>query len=406
VKIRVICAVQSVICILLSVLPANGQKLNETYLRAKADMIMGDYAEAGQKILSIPASERILSMYLTLGESYYLSGKYDDAARFFALSDSMRTNPDAQLYAARAFAMMSQPAQSIEWLQKYLAQRDKLSEAELTLDPAFAKIEHSKEWKMLWSKEWYNASERKAAEVAVLMKRNKYTEALGIIDVEIANRTTSSRFYAQRAKVYEAMEQYEPAYESAQTAISIRNNNPEYFIDAANIAVKVKKYDMALDHINRAIRLDPYQLDLYLQRAAILRMNQQFDDARNDLNFYFTYLPNDYKAIYQMGLAETDAGNPLAAIEYFTMLIDKDKTSPEYFMARANAGIKANNYTLANHDLSQALDLNPNIPEALFKKGIVLQQENNLEDACYYWKKALNLGNREAADYIYKYCIK
>ena len=400
-KIRIIC----VICVLF-ILPANGQRLNEAYLQAKAAMYVGEYVEAGQKILSIPTPERTPPMYLTLGESYFLTEKYGDAVRFFAVADSLRTNPEAQLYAARACAMMPQPAQAAEWLQKYLAQRDKLSEAELSLDPAFAGIEHSREWKTLWSKEWYNTSEQKAADAAVLIRRKRYVEALGIIDVEIANRTSSSRFYALRAKVYEAMEQYDPAYESVQTAISIRNNNPEYLIDAANIAVKVKKYDIALDYVNRAIRLDPYQLNLYLQRAAILRMNKQYDDARNDINFYFTYLPNDAKALYQMGLAETDAGNPLAGIEYFTMLIDKDKTSPDYFIARANAGIKANNYTIAGYDLAQALDLNPTLPEAWYKRGIVLQQENKLEDACYYWKKALDLGGREAAEYIYKYCIK
>ena len=202
------------------------------------------------------------------------------------------------------------------------------------------------------------------------------------------------------------MEQFEPAYESAQTAVRMRNNNPEYFADAANMAVCVKKYDAALDHINQAIHFDPYRLDLYLKRAAILRMNNRHDDARNDINFYFKYLPNDAKAIFQMGMAETEAGNPLAGIEYFTMLIDNDKTSPDYFIARATAGIKANNYALADYDLSQALDLNPDLPEALYKKGIVLQREDKLEDACYYWKNALKLGSSEAAEYIYKYCIK
>jgi tetratricopeptide (TPR) repeat protein len=397
---------KAIILLSILILPANAQKLDEAYLQAKADMIREQYAEAGQKILSIPASERSSPMYLTLGESYYHTGKYNDAVRFCIMADSLKADPEAKLYAARAYAMMSQPAKAIEWLQKYLGQRDKLSESEISLDPAFVKIEHSKEWKTLWNREWYQAAERKSAEAAVLIKRKKYTEALGIIDVEIANRTSSARFYALRAKIYEAMEQYGPAYESAQTAISMRNNSAEYNADAANIAVRVQKYDVALNNINQAIRHDPYQLDLYLQRAAILRMNKRYDDARNDLNFYFKYLPADAKALYQMGMAETDAGNPLAGIEYFTMLIDKDRTKPDYFMARANAGIKANNYTMAGDDLSQALDLNPSLPDAWCKKGMVLQQEGKLEDACYYWKTALGMGSREAAEYIYKYCAK
>ena len=386
------------------VLPVNGQKLNETYLQAKADMLREQYAEAGQKILSIPVGERTSNMYRTLGESYYKTGNYDAAARSFATSDSLRANPEATLDAARSFAMMQQPAKAVEWLQKYLAQRDKISEAELNLDPAFAKIEHSKEWKSLWNREWYNAAERTTANAAVLLKRKRYMEALGVIDTEIAKGNTSVRFYALRAKVYEAMEQFEPAHESAQATIRMRNNNAEYLTDAARIATLVKKYDEALDHINQAIRLDPYQLEMYLQRANILRLSLRHDEARKDLHFYFTYLPAEPKALYEMGMAETDAGNPLAGIDYFTMLIDNDQTSPDYFLARANAGIKANNYTLAGYDLAQALDLNPDLPEALYKKGIVLQHENKPEDACYYWRKALRAGSREAGEYIYRFC--
>lgn len=396
-KIRLIC----VICVLFT-LSVNGQRLNELYLQARADMLREQYVEAGQKILSIPARERTSQMYLTLGESFYRSGNYSEAARYFAESD----NPEALLYAARACAMMRQPAQATEWLQKYLLQRDKISEIEITLDPAFERIERSREWRDLWDdREWYNVSERRHADAAVLLRRGRHSEALSIIDAEIT-RASTARHHALRAKVYEAMGLYEPAHESAQAAIRMRNNIPEYFADAASIATRVNRHDVALDNINRAVRLDPYQLELYLQRAAILRMNQRFDEARNDINFYFTYLPGDVKALYQMGRAETEAGNPLAGIEYFTMLIDNDNSNPEYFIARADAGLKSNNLALANHDLSQALDLNIELPEVWHKKGIVLHQENKREDACYYWRRALQMGYREASEFIYRHCIR
>jgi len=302
--------------------------------------------------------------------------------------------------------MMLQPANAAEQLQKYLLQREKLSESEIALDPAFAKIEHSKEWRTLWSREWYNASERRHAESTVLLRRNRHTDALAIIDAEIANRATSARFYALRAKVFEAMEQYEAAHESAQAAIRLRNNNPDYFADAANLAARVQRFDIALNNINQAIRFAPYRLELYLQRASIQRMNNRFDEARNDVNFYLAYLPDDAQALYQMGRIETEADNPLSGIEYFTMLIDRNNASTDYYMARANAAIKANNYDLAHHDLSQALDLDPALPGAWHQKGVVLHQEKKLEDACHYWRRALELGGREAAEFIYRFCIR
>ena len=391
--------------LLLLVFWVNAQSLNETYLHAKADMIRKEYAEAAQRILSIPERERTSSMYMTLGESYYLSNRYVEAARYFVYADSAGANPEAQISAARAYAMLQQPANAVEWLQKYLSQRDKLSESEITLDPAFEKIERSREWRELWNRDWYSAADRREEEAAILLRRNRHTDALAIVEAEIV-RASTARFHFMRAKVYSSMEQYVPAHESAQTAIRMRNNIPEYFVQAAYVAVRVKKYDIALENINRAIRLEPYQLELYLQRASILRMNQRVDDARNDINFYFKYLPDDTKALFQMGIAEIDAGNTLEGIEYFTILIDNDRSIPEYFIARADARLKTNNYAHAGDDLSQALDLDPTIPEAWHKKGIVLQHENKIEDACYCWRKSLNMGYREAAEYIYKFCIR
>ncbi len=375
-------------------------------MRAKAAMSQKQYAEAGREILSVPESERTAAMYVTLGESCYLAGKYDEAVRYFETAAGMKTTPEAELYAARAYAEMSQPAKAVEQLQKYLGQREKLSESELQLDPALEKIEHSKEWKTLWSKNYYSAADQKIANAAVLVKRKKYTDALNIIDVEIANRSSSAELYALRAKVYKAMEQYEPASESYRTATRLRNNNSEYFAESAELAARLKKYDAAIEDINRAVRLDPYCLELYLQRAGILRMAKRYDEARADVNFYFTYLPSDTKALYQMGMAETDAGNTSTGIEYFNMLIDKDKATHDYYMARAGAYLKAGDYKTADSDLSQALDLNPVSPEAWYQKGVALYRLDKAEDACYYWRKALDAGKKEAAEYIYKHCAK
>lgn len=394
----------TIILCIVAAFPTNAQKLNEACLRAKAAMQQAQYQLAGQEILSVSAAVRNSDMYLLLGESYYLSGNHAEAARSFAKADSLKNNPSAQLYAARAYAELRQPAKSAEWLQKYLGQRDKLFESELQLDPALEKIEHSREWKALWSKEWYSPVEQKMAEATILVKRKKYTEALDILDGEIAKRSPSASVYAMRAKVYSAMEQYQPAYENSLTAVQLRTNNPEYYANAAELAVRIKKYDDAVDHVNRAIRLDPHNLGLYLQRAAALRLAERYNEARADIEFYFKYLPSDTEALYQMGMAETEAGNLLNGIEYFSMLIDLDQTTADYYMARASACIQANNYGLAEDDLSQVLDLNPALPEAWFKKGLVLYHLNDVENACYYWKKALSLGSRDASGYIYKYC--
>ncbi|MDR1864155.1 MAG: tetratricopeptide repeat protein [Bacteroidales bacterium] len=385
--------------------PVVAQKPNEALLRAKAAMQQQQYAKATQEILTVPDHERTPAMYLVLGESAYFSGNYGEAISVFE-SDRVKNLPEAQLYAARACAMTDQPARAAAYLQKYLEQREKLSESELQLDPALEKMERSREWRMLWQKEWYNAAEQQAAEAMTLVRRKKYAEALEVIDKALANRSSSGKLYAVRAKVYEAMESYEPALESYQSAIQLRGNDPALHAGASEMAVRLKKYELALEHAQRAVRLDPYRLEGYLQRAAVYRLLKQYEEAHKDIDFYFTYLPADTKALYQMGLTETEAGRPLSGIEYFTLLIERDKTSAEYFAARAAACIKAGRYGQADDDLAQALDLNPRLPDAWLQKGIALQQMDDAGEACHCWQKAMLLGSREAATYIYKYCAR
>jgi tetratricopeptide (TPR) repeat protein len=375
---------------------------SDVMLRARAALAEGDYPKASAAILATPAGERSPEMLLALGESYYRSGDYAAAISQFDAADAGNNLPEARLYAARAYAMMKQPAQATEKLQAYLSQRDKLPESDLWLDPALEQIENSKEWRALWQKEWYNAAERKAAEASSLLKRKKYAEALTSLDESLKKNESAAPLWMLRARTYTAMEQYAPAMESYRKALSLRSNRPAYYREAASAAVAAKQYAVALDYLNQALRLDPNHLDDYLQRASVYRELKQYDAARADLDFYFTYLPADAKALFQLGEAETEAGRPNAGIEYFSQLIDKDKSSPEYYTARAKAYILTARYQQANDDLAQALDLNPRSAEAWLNKGIALHEQQDDKGARYCWEKALRYGNKEAASYLFK----
>jgi tetratricopeptide (TPR) repeat protein len=381
----------------------HGQKLNEAFLRGVAAMCRQEYVSATAEILSVPEKDRTSAMTFALGECYYHAMQYDEALAVFT-SSLLRDKAEAQLYAARVYAVTGHPDRATEYLQKYLSHRDKLPEWELELDPALEKMGRSKEWRMLWERQWYTVAERKAGEAAALIRRKKYAEALAVADEALVAEKNAGRLYALRAQAYEGLGQYEPALESYRNAIRLSSTTSEYYSAAAAVAVRLKKYDVALDYIRQAVRLTPYRLDVYLQRASVLRLAGQYEEARKDIRFYSTYFPADHKALYEMGLAETKAGNPLSAIDCLTVLIERDNTSSAYFAARAAAFIEAGNYRRADEDLSQALDLDPRSPEIWLQKGVALYREDDAEEACHCWKKALGLGSREAANYIYKYC--
>jgi Flp pilus assembly protein TadD len=53
-----------------------------------------------------------------------------------------------------------------------------------------------------------------------------------------------------------------------------------------------------------------------------------------------------------------------------------------------------------------SLDLRPDNPEAWLSKGIALLNAGKPLDACHDFRRSLALGNKRAAEYINKNCIK
>jgi Flp pilus assembly protein TadD len=53
-----------------------------------------------------------------------------------------------------------------------------------------------------------------------------------------------------------------------------------------------------------------------------------------------------------------------------------------------------------------ALDLEPGNSDTWLNKGIALLNSGKTEDACFDFRKSFSLGNKKAADYISRHCIK
>ena len=63
-----------------------------------------------------------------------------------------------------------------------------------------------------------------------------------------------------------------------------------------------------------------------------------------------------------------------------------------------------NTLNQAIDDYSMALDLNPNNPDIYFNRGIARLKLNDASNACYDFKKAFNMGKKEALEYLQRHC--
>lgn len=142
---------------------------------------------------------------------------------------------------------------------------------------------------------------------------------------------------------------------------------------------------------------------------------------------------------FESGNSEMKAGNLINAIVYYNKAIALDTTRVDYFWARGNARLttvdyegatkdfikviqldpgRAEAYLLraqikiykkefsddAVSDLNKAILLNPNLSKAYYNLGVIRFVRHDLNMACDYWKKAAEMGDGQALDYIKKHC--
>ena len=62
------------------------------------------------------------------------------------------------------------------------------------------------------------------------------------------------------------------------------------------------------------------------------------------------------------------------------------------------------NYSKAMIDFTKAIEINPNIPEAYYNRGLIYYYFENKYKACEDWRKAHSLGDLNAKDLLDKYC--
>ena len=110
---------------------------------------------------------------------------------------------------------------------------------------------------------------------------------------------------------------------------------------------------------------------------------------------------NDPQLIYLLGLASINLEKFLDAEKYFKNLLTLQKSAELYFIY-SNILKKIEKYNESISALENAININPNFPEALNNLGIIKNFQNKQLQAIKYFKKSLNLkkDNPQALYYL------
>jgi tetratricopeptide (TPR) repeat protein len=171
--------------------------------------------------------------------------------------------------------------------------------------------------------------------------------------------------YRHRADAYFALGMYREAVADATQVLTLQPDVPlpDVLLLRARANAGDKKFNTALDDLNKAIEAKPDLVDAYIERGIVFTQVRRLDDAIGDLNRAIELDPQNAKAYAMRATAK--------------------------FQAAANAEDKLAANEDALNDVNEALKLAANDPLALRIRGNIYEALNRTDEGIADYRNAL-----------------
>jgi len=175
---------------------------------------------------------------------------------------------------------------------------------------------------------------------------NELDDAIADMKRAIIADSTVSEYYFQLGNLYYQNKYYKKAFEAYQKTVELENDHVGAILELSRLELVLKNYQLALDMVNKALKIDP--------------MN-----------------PNGY---HIKGFIYLDAGDTTKAVSSFRTAIE---VNPDFYESYVMLGkiFASKNHSFAGNYYDQALRIKPHSIEALYDKGVYLQDIENYTEA-------------------------
>jgi Flp pilus assembly protein TadD len=390
---------------LLYTVIVTGQQDVEYLIKARALVESGNPDKAIDLLSNQLEGKKNDRLYIERANAYVSKGDFSSAISDYNTASSIA--PLSGEYGlSRAYALMGASSTAIYHLENTVNSIYKRSEKEIKLDKAFQKIETSQEWRKFWKEEHYSLLERNISEIEYYNSVGKTDESnLLLSEIKQSYKNTDEVVYAE-SLINFTMGKYTDVINSISKILDKDTDNEKYLRVLAKAQTELHNYAGASQTYTKLINLNIPDAELFTLRAECYIKTGEADRALNDIVKYLEFYPQSKKALSMAGKAEIRADNNIKALEYFSENLKIHPNDPDCFNDRGNALLASKSWDWAVKDYSMALDLQPGNAETWLNKGIALINLGKAEDACHDFRISLKMGNKQATQYISKYCIK
>lgn len=382
-----------------------GQSVLDYLLQAKALSSSGQPEQSVLILTEALDKQQDSRLLLERAEAFISKGDYSGAIADYNSANDL-SDQSGEFGLAKVYALKGDAATSLYHLELSMKTGFKRSEKEIMLDPAFSRIENRPDWRQFWKKDWYSVSEEKISEVEFYASNGKIEEASAVLtDLQKSYPGSETAKYAG-SLVDISAGRFTSAVRTLSELLATGPDNEKYLRALARAQENLDNPAGASVTYSKLLSLDVADAGILTLRAECYRKTGETDKAIADIGKYLTLYPDDRKALSLAGKLNASSGDNLKALKYFSENLKNNPNDPQCYIDRAGSYFSARSWDWAVKDYAMALDLDPGNSETWLNKGIALLNSGKTEDACYDFKKSFSLGNKKAADYISRHCIK
>ncbi|MFO8128866.1 MAG: tetratricopeptide repeat protein [Bacteroidales bacterium] len=197
----------------------------------------------------------------------------------------------------------------------------------------------------------------------------------------------------------------QPAPKRKMDNAQVSNSEVKNYFNAGIQKYQAGNYAAGIKEFEKVVRVDPGNARAYYNLGLGRHHTDDFSGAVDAFTHVLEINPEDTLALLYRGLTYYLLQDFKRSIQDYNKALEID---PEYAKVYYNRGTvrgQMKDYTGAIKDFSKAIELKPGFTGAYFHLGHAYYFRGNVHEACYYWKKAGEMGFTDAERLIQEYCL-
>ena len=166
-----------------------------------------------------------------------------------------------------------------------------------------------------------------------------------------------------------------------------------------NVQMLLGQLDMAIKTYSDAIKLNPYEAEMYNSRGVAFSLKGKYDSAISDYTEAINLNPNFVSAYGNRGAAYKEIGDVNSTIEDCTTAINLNSNFVSAYAKRGWAYSSKGEINRAIKDYSKVISLDPNFANAYNNRGVAYANKGDYDRAIRDFDREIKLNPRLAETY-------